>query len=148
MNHLSLASLAETVTQKRRKLKLSQTALAEKTGINRSVLSRLESGEYAPSVDQLLALSQVLEFDLQEVLEEDPDGLRPERLLQGAVGHLPDEAGVVLDAAEAAPHRAGHGGVLLDTVGAEDLEEDRLTEEPLLEDIRNPSPHVSGLRCF
>ena len=71
MNHLSLRLLSETVIQKRKALKLSQAALSEKTGINRSILSRLETADYSPSVDQLLSLSSVLGFELSEVLEND-----------------------------------------------------------------------------
>ena len=58
MKHLSIAKLAETVVGKRKALKLSQSALADRTGINRSLLSKLEALDYTPSVDQLLALSR------------------------------------------------------------------------------------------
>ena len=71
MKHLSLKKLSGTVVSKRKALKLSQRSLAEKTGINRSLLSRLESLDYTPSVDQLLALSEVLEFDYRDVLADD-----------------------------------------------------------------------------
>ena len=71
MKHLSLKKLSGTVVSKRKALKLSQSSLAEKTGINRSLLSRLESLDYTPSVDQLLALSEVLEFDYRDVLADD-----------------------------------------------------------------------------
>ncbi len=71
MKHLSLELLSKTVATRRKALKLSQTALAEKTGINRSVLSRLEAGDYQPTVDQLLALSETLGFDPASVLESD-----------------------------------------------------------------------------
>ena len=62
MKHLSLKLLAETVAGRRKRMKLSQTELSGKTNINRSILSRLESGDYSPSVDQLLSLSAVLGF--------------------------------------------------------------------------------------
>ncbi|WP_455124856.1 nucleotide sugar dehydrogenase [Ruminococcus sp.] len=71
MKHLSLKLLAETVVSKRKAIKMSQVTLAEKTGINRSIISRLESGDYTPSVDQLLALSEVLDFDNVDVYEDD-----------------------------------------------------------------------------
>jgi len=71
MKHLSLEKLAETVANKRKALKLSQSAITERTGINRSLLSRLESANFTPSVDQLLALSEVLEFDMNELYEDD-----------------------------------------------------------------------------
>ena len=71
MKHLSLAKLSETVVSKRKALKLSQSALAEKTGINRSLLSRLETLDYTPSVDQLLALSEVLDFDYRDLFVDE-----------------------------------------------------------------------------
>ncbi len=71
MKHLSLEKLSGTVVSKRKALKLSQSSLAEKTGINRSLLSRLETLDYTPSVDQLLALSEVLEFDYRDMFAED-----------------------------------------------------------------------------
>ena len=71
MKHLSLKKLAETVANKRKALKLSQSAITEMTGINRSLLSRLESANFTPSVDQLLALSESLEFDINELFVDD-----------------------------------------------------------------------------
>ncbi|MBR1432860.1 nucleotide sugar dehydrogenase [Ruminococcus sp.] len=71
MKHLSLKLLAETVISRRKAIKMSQSVLSEKTGINRSIISRLESEDYTPSVDQLLALSTVLGFNNVDVLEDD-----------------------------------------------------------------------------
>ena len=68
MRHLSLTLLAETVASRRKAMKLSQAALSEKTGINRSLLSRLEKRDYTPSADQLFSLSSVLGFDLNDVI--------------------------------------------------------------------------------
>ncbi|MEE5993885.1 MAG: nucleotide sugar dehydrogenase [Oscillospiraceae bacterium] len=71
MKHLSITKLSETVVSKRKAMKSSQSMIAEKTGINRSLLSRLEQGDYAPSVDQLLALSEVLDFDYRDMFVDD-----------------------------------------------------------------------------
>ena len=71
MKHLSLKLLSEIVVSRRKALKLSQAALAEKSGINRSLLSRLESNSYNPSVDQLISLSEILGFHLSDVIVED-----------------------------------------------------------------------------
>ena len=71
MKHLSLKLLSETVVRRRKAMKLSQTALSEKANINRSILSRLEAQDYSPSVDQLLALSAVLGFELSDVIVDD-----------------------------------------------------------------------------
>lgn len=63
MKKLSLQFLSETVVAKRKALKLTQTQLAEKANMNRSMLSKLESGEYTPSIDQLQALAEALHFE-------------------------------------------------------------------------------------
>ena len=77
MKHLSIARLAETVVSKRKSMKLSQSALAERTGINRSLLSRLETLDYTPSVDQLLALSEALDFDYRDLFVADEVAAEP-----------------------------------------------------------------------
>ena len=80
MKHLSLSLLSSTVTGRRKALKLSQTELSKATGINRSLLSRLESGDYSPSVDQLLSLSAVLDFPASDVIvDEDAASVEVDR---------------------------------------------------------------------
>ena len=73
MKHLSLELLAETVTAERKTMKMSQVMLSEKTGINRSLVSKLEKCHYTPSVDQLLSLSYVLGFDVNSVMSDDSE---------------------------------------------------------------------------
>ena len=63
MKKLSLPLLAETVINKRKAFKITQVQLSEKTGINRSMLSKLETQEYTPSIDQLQTLGEVLQFE-------------------------------------------------------------------------------------
>jgi UDPglucose 6-dehydrogenase len=72
MKKLSLHLLAQTVLSRRKALKITQVELSKATGINRGLLSRLESEDYTPSVDQLQALSEVLGFQATDVLL-DPD---------------------------------------------------------------------------
>ena len=80
MRHLDLKALGQTVARKRKAAKLSQAALARQAGINRSLLSRLEGGEYSPSGEQLIALSEILGFEIREVTAEDaPVPRRTER---------------------------------------------------------------------
>ena len=44
---------------------MSQAQLAELVGIQRSGISRLESGEHSPSLDSLLRVMNVLDIDLE-----------------------------------------------------------------------------------
>lgn len=67
MKKLSTATLAEIVKTKRKAARLTQVQLAEKTGINRAQLSRLEQEDYYPSIPQLEVLGEALDFDLDDV---------------------------------------------------------------------------------
>ena len=70
MLKLSAESLAKIVVSRRKALKMTQQQLSDRIGMNRALISRLESKEYTPSIDQLLALSDVLQFDVNDVWEK------------------------------------------------------------------------------
>ena len=55
--------LADTVVSRRKAGKITQAQLSKATGINRGLLSRLESLDYVPSIEQLQALGEALGFD-------------------------------------------------------------------------------------
>ena len=63
MKKLSTALLAETVAHKRKASKMTQQELADKTGINRTLIGKLESQEFCPSIAQLEALGEALDFE-------------------------------------------------------------------------------------
>lgn len=67
MKKLSLSLLADTVISRRKALKMTQTDLAKKAGMNRSMLSKLETQDYTPSIDQLQALAECLGFEPTEL---------------------------------------------------------------------------------
>ncbi len=71
MKKLSLKLLSETVSSSRKAKKITQAQLAAAVGMNRSLLSRLETGDYTPSVDQLYALSRALDFDASLLFVDD-----------------------------------------------------------------------------
>ena len=71
MKTFSIDILAALVSTGRRNLKLSQAELAQHTDMNRTTISRIEKGEYTPSISQLQALSQVLNFDICQVFPEE-----------------------------------------------------------------------------
>ncbi len=71
MKRLSLPLLSETVVSRRKALKITQAQLAQKTGINRSVLSKLESMDYTPSIPQLEMLAEVLGFEPTDLYAPD-----------------------------------------------------------------------------
>ena len=64
MTIFSLERLSNIVATRRRSMKLSQAQLSEATGLNRATISKIEQGDYTPSIMQLQALSQALKFDM------------------------------------------------------------------------------------
>ena len=74
MKRISQSTLTNTVITQRKALGLTQAQLSEATGINRSMLSHLESGEYMPSIPQLESLAETLNFDIVDLFEEADEG--------------------------------------------------------------------------
>lgn len=71
MKKLSIKLLAHTVLNKRKEKKISQQELANQTGINRTMISHLESEDYIPSITQLEALANTLDFDISTLFIDD-----------------------------------------------------------------------------
>lgn len=70
MKTLSPKKLAETVTNLRKQKGLNQEDLGNQTGINRVMIGRIEREDFMPSIVQLEALANVLEFDLTDMFIE------------------------------------------------------------------------------
>lgn len=70
MKKLSMTRLAELVSCKRKEKNMTQQELADATGINRSLLSRLEKKDFIPSIPQLESLGECLGFDPDEVFTD------------------------------------------------------------------------------
>ncbi|HFC9238425.1 TPA: nucleotide sugar dehydrogenase, partial [Enterococcus faecium] len=60
---LSQKRLAQIIIDSRKSLKMTQQQLAVATGINRALISRLESLDFIPSIQQLESLAEVLNFE-------------------------------------------------------------------------------------
>lgn len=63
MKKLSQSLLVKTILEKRKEKKITQQELADSTGINRAMLSRLETGDFIPSISQLESLGEILGFE-------------------------------------------------------------------------------------
>ena len=66
----SAAKLVNTIVTKRKSLGLSQQAVADITGINRVLISRIESHDFTPSIEQLQTLGEALHFNPVEMFED------------------------------------------------------------------------------
>ncbi len=64
--------MADTILAKRKEQKLTQEQLANMTGIHRGMLSRLESRDYIPSIEQLQRIAEVLGFEVTDLFMEEP----------------------------------------------------------------------------
>ncbi len=71
MKKLSTAQLADTIIRLRKQQHMTQAQLATETGINRSLVSRMEKQDFMPSIEQLEALGDVLHFDITELFISD-----------------------------------------------------------------------------
>lgn len=71
MKRLSFSLLAETVKAKRAEKNLTQAELAALTGINRSLIGQLEKTAFKPSIAQLEALAEALDFDITALYVND-----------------------------------------------------------------------------
>lgn len=67
MKKISTNKLVSAVINGRKKKDLTQQQLADQTNINRATLSRIESGDFIPSIPQLEALGEALSFDITEL---------------------------------------------------------------------------------
>lgn len=74
MKKLSMELLADRVALLRKKRGMTQKQLSAETGINRTMLSRLETKDYIPSIEQLQALGEALCFDITELFVEQGSG--------------------------------------------------------------------------
>ncbi|WP_273234260.1 nucleotide sugar dehydrogenase [Ileibacterium valens] len=63
MNTFNLEKLSKIIKDKRNSMQMTKADLSKKTSINRGMISRIEKGEYTPSIDQLVALSAALDFN-------------------------------------------------------------------------------------
>ena len=92
MRHFSLDTLIKTVKEQRAALGLTQKELSERTGMNRTMIGHMENGEYTPSIMQLEALSEALEFDMTEVFVEEAaehvKADRPYRIAVAGTGYV------------------------------------------------------------
>ncbi len=71
MKKFSLEKLSAQVSAERRRRGFSQAELAERTGLNRATVSRIEQNSFTPSLAQLEKLAEVLDFDITDFFTEE-----------------------------------------------------------------------------
>ena len=63
MKRLSPTLLSQTIHNNRKSLKISMEDLASVTGIHRTMIGRIERGDYIPTIEQLESLAKALHFE-------------------------------------------------------------------------------------
>lgn len=71
MKKLSIQLLSDVILDKRKNRNISQEQLSKLTGINRLMIGRIEKKEYIPSIEQLQALAEALQFDITTLFVEE-----------------------------------------------------------------------------
>ncbi|MGN1053697.1 MAG: nucleotide sugar dehydrogenase [Erysipelotrichaceae bacterium] len=67
---ISVQKLSDLIIQRRKEKKMTQMDVANLTHINRAMLSKIESMQYIPSIEQLESLMEALDFDYQDIYED------------------------------------------------------------------------------
>ncbi len=77
MKKLSIDKLSNTIISKRKEKKLTQSQLADSTGINRVMIGRIENKEYIPSIDQLQKLGEIFDFEVVDLFIDEKPIIKP-----------------------------------------------------------------------
>ena len=77
MKKLSIDKLSNTIISKRKEKKLTQSQLADSTGINRVMIGRIENKEYIPSIEQLQKLGEILNFEVVDLFIDEKPIIKP-----------------------------------------------------------------------
>ncbi len=79
MKRLSQELLVTKVVERRKEKGLTQQQLADSTGINRALLSRLETSDFIPSIQQLEVLGDILEFEIVSLFVDESKNVEIEK---------------------------------------------------------------------
>jgi len=66
---VDLIQIGKFIAQLRKEQGLTQEQLGKKTGVTNKTVSRWETGTYLPPADALLAMSELFEVSINEILE-------------------------------------------------------------------------------
>lgn len=80
MKKLSMPLLAKQIIDLRKANNITQQQLADRTDMNRSMISRLEAQDYIPSIPQLEKLGEVLGFEPTSLFVNEPVAMSAEKV--------------------------------------------------------------------
>lgn len=92
MKQISINKLSKIIKTNREKLNISQNKLCELTGINRAMISKIENGEYLPSIEQLETLGKIFKFEYEDLFEKDettkPNNIQKTNIAVAGTGYV------------------------------------------------------------
>lgn len=94
MKKFSQEKFVDTVKALRKSKGVTQAQLAELTGINRAMIGRIENFDYIPTIEQIEALGNVLEFEMVDMFVEEKatpvskGTLEPHRIAVAGTGYV------------------------------------------------------------
>jgi transcriptional regulator with XRE-family HTH domain len=65
-------AIGDNIRAERKRQKLTQERLAERAGLDRKTVNRIEQGTYATLIDHLLLLANALDIPLADLVRGDP----------------------------------------------------------------------------
>ena len=92
MKQISINKLSNIIKNNREKLNISQKKLCELTGINRATISKIENGDYLPSIEQLEELGKIFKFEYEDLFEKDekakPNNIQKTNIAVAGTGYV------------------------------------------------------------
>ena len=78
MKKLNTKKMVDMIVNRRKSKNLTQAQLSKLTGINRTMIGRIENEDYIPSIEQLQSLGEVLDFEIVDLFESEKQELHLE----------------------------------------------------------------------
>lgn len=73
LNKLLIANIGKNIAKERKRLRLTQSDVAERLGLGLEAISRIERGVKAPSLDQLVQLADIFACRIDEFILKSSD---------------------------------------------------------------------------
>ena len=101
MKRINQELLAKTIRNKRETMGMSQNELSEKTNINRAMISKIENGNYMPSIEQLEDLMETLNFTIEDIQKKEEvkktkTNIAPKKIAVAGTGYVGMSIAVLL----------------------------------------------------
>ncbi len=88
MKRLDQEALANILIEGRKHRNMRQADLGEATGINRTMIGKIENQDYIPSIEQLQALGETLNFDFTDLFVEAKPQQKPRKIAVAGTGYV------------------------------------------------------------